>query len=95
MRFGEYEAASDAVLYEFDGDARRRMKAREREEDHSLGGSIRRLRLSKGLSRNDFPGVDAKTVARIERGEVDTPQQQTLDALAKHLGVPIQDLGSY
>jgi hypothetical protein len=95
LRFGQYEAAADAVLYELDRDARRRMKERELSEDHSLGGSIRRLRLSKGLSRTAFSGVDAKTIARIERGEVGRPQEQTLDSLAKRLGVPVGDLGSY
>lgn len=95
LRFGSYEAAADAVLYEFDSKARRRMKEREVNQDKSLGSSIRRLRLAKGLSRADFQEVDAKTVARIERGEVASPQRQTLEVLAKRLGVSIGDLGSY
>lgn len=95
VRFGSYEAAADAILYEFDRDARKRMKEREIDQDRSLGGSIRRLRLARGLSRADFPGVDAKTVARIERGEVEHPQQQTLAILAGAFGVPVEELGTY
>jgi transcriptional regulator with XRE-family HTH domain len=70
------------------------MRAREIDQDESLGGSVRRLRLARGLARADFPGVDAKTVARIERGEVEHPQQQTLNILAGVFNVPVEDLGT-
>lgn len=95
LRFGEYEASSDAVLYELDGDARKRMRDRERARDTSFGGALKRLRLSKCLSRADFPGLDAKTVARIERGEVRAPHGETLVILAKRLGVKPDDLKTY
>ena len=87
LRFGNYEAASSAVLYEFDAAARKRMKERERDEDATFGGALKRLRVSKGISRGDFPGLDAKTVARIERNEVHAPHGETLGILAKRLGV--------
>src|SRR5690606_26214834 len=51
VRLGDYEIASDALLYEFDPDARRRAKRREIRMGDSLGASIRRLRLQRGLSR--------------------------------------------
>jgi len=37
-------------------------RKRLREEDKSLGGAIRRLRLQKGLRQSDFPGISAKEI---------------------------------
>jgi hypothetical protein len=37
----------------------------------------------KGLRQSDFPGLTAKEIARIERGEVKKPHQRTLKAIAK------------
>src|SRR4029077_16447600 len=95
VRLGEFEAASDAILYEFDSDFRRRRKKELLNEDDSLGASIRRLRLQKSIQRTDFPGIAAKTVARIERNEIANPQSQTLAAIAARLGVKEADLRSY
>ena len=69
VRLGDYEAATDAILYEFDGEYRRRAKKRQIATDR-----LRRLRLQKGLHRSDFPGLTAKEIARIERGEVRNPR---------------------
>ncbi len=95
IQFGEYEAAADAILYEFDPEARRRMKMREIKQDTSFGGALRRLRLSRGLSRSDFQPLAAKTIARIERGEVEEPHGDTLTAIAKRLGVRPDKIKSY
>jgi hypothetical protein len=95
VRLGEYEAATDAILYEFDGAYRRRAKRREIERDSSLGGALRRLRLQKGLQRTDFPGLTAKEIGRIERGEVRKPHASTLTTLAKRLGIPAKQLSTY
>ena len=95
VRLGDYEAATDAILYEFDGAYRRRAKRREIERDSSLGGALRRLRLQKGLRRADFRGLAAKEIARIERGEVQKPHARTLTILAKRLGVPAKQLSTY
>jgi hypothetical protein len=95
VRLGEYEAATDAILYEFDDAYRRRAKKRQIERDRSFGGALRRLRLQKGLSRTDFPGLTAKEIARIERGEVKKPHQRTLAVLAKRLGVPVDKMSRY
>ena len=95
VRLGEYEAATDAILYEFDAGYRRRAKKREVERDNSFGGALRRLRLQKGLRRNDFDGVTAKEIARIERGEVKKPRPRTVAILAKRLGVPAKQVATY
>ena len=65
VRLGDYEAATDAILYEFDDDYRRRAKRRQLETDRSLGGALRRLRLQKGVRQSDFPGGSAKEIARM------------------------------
>lgn len=95
VRLGEYEAATDAILFEFDAAYRRRAKKREVERDNSFGGALRRLRLQKGLRRNDFDGVTAKEIARIERGEVKKPHPRTVATLAKRLGVPVKQVATY
>jgi len=95
VRLGAYEAATDSILYEFDNDYRRRVKKRLVESDRSLGGALRRLRLQKGLRQNDFPGVTAKEIARIERGEVKKPHQHTLAAIAKRMGVSADEISTY
>ncbi len=72
------------------------MKARQVAQDRSFGGALRRLRLLRGLTRADFePVVSEKTIARIENGEVTTPQHDTLMAIAKHLDVQPEEIGSY
>lgn len=95
VRLGDYEAATDAILYEFDDDYRRRAKKRQLETDRSLGGALRRLRLQKGVRQSDFPGVTAKEIARIERGEVKRPHQHTLAAIANRLSVATDDISTY
>jgi hypothetical protein len=95
IELGEYETSADAILYEFDADARRRMKEREIMEDKSFGGALRRLRVARSLSRSDFEPLAAKTIARIERGEVAEPHDDTLTTIAKRLGVRADKIKSY
>lgn len=95
IRLGDYEVAGDAVLYEFDPEYRRRAKERMRRHDPSLGGSIRRLRLQKGLSQSDFPDVPPRTIGRIERGEVQNPRVDTLEQIASILEVDVDELRSF
>jgi hypothetical protein len=95
VRLGSYEASTDAILYEFDEDYRARAKKRLMEQDASLGGSIRRLRLQKGLRQSDFPGVTAKEIARIEKGAVKKPHLETLKIIARKAGVPVAKIASY
>jgi hypothetical protein len=91
---GSCEIAADAILYEFDAEFRKRARKRAVEVDTSLGGSIRRLRLQKGLTQSDFD-LPLKTIARIERGEVKVPQPATLRTIARRLGVSEDELETY
>jgi hypothetical protein len=95
VQLGDYEAGADAILYEFDPESRRRMREREIRKDGSFGGSLRRLRLQKGLSRSDFGPLSPKTIARIERGEVEKPHEDTLAMLAARLRVKAEDIETY
>jgi hypothetical protein len=87
IRFGEYEAATDAILYERDADYRKRVNAKRRADEKGFGPSLRRLRIQKGLAQDKFPGIAAKTIARLERNEVVKPQDRTLHVIADVLGV--------
>jgi hypothetical protein len=95
IRLGDYEAASDSILYDFDPDFRRRLNRHRKATERTLGASIRRLRRQRELTRNDFPGIDPKTLARIERNEVTRPHADTLKILARRLGTPVERLASY
>jgi len=95
ISLGEYEAAFDAVLYEYDANNRRKLKRRRHRTDRSFGASLRRLRKQRKLRRSDFPGVSDRAIARIERGEVEKPHQSTLEAIASALGVPVDEISNY
>jgi DNA-binding Xre family transcriptional regulator len=96
VRLGDYEAAVDAILYDYDSDYRRRTSKRRLEQERSFGASLRRLRKQRGLRRDDFePAVSAKTVARIEQNKVKRIQTKTLNVLAERLSVPPQEIASY
>ena len=95
VRLGDFEAATDAILYEFDREYRARSRKHAIETDDSFGASLRRLRLQKGLSREDFNGVAAKTIARIERNEIQKPHEETLAIVADRLGVSREALGTF
>jgi hypothetical protein len=95
LRFGTYEAAADAVLFEHDPDFRRRLNRNRIANQKTLGASIRRLRMQRQLTRNDFPGLDPKTLARIERGEVAKPHAGTVRLISQRLGVAVDELRSF
>jgi hypothetical protein len=95
VRLGAYEAAADAIFYECDPEYRKRYRRRLRAEEKTFGASLRRLRVLRGLRQGDFAPLSAKTVARIERGEVDKPHGQTLSRIADRLGVTPEDIESY
>jgi hypothetical protein len=96
IRMGEFEAGTEAILYEFDPLFRRRDKERRINTDDSFGGALRRLRLQRGLKQSDFsPGTSTKEVGRIERGEVATLHERTIENLAQHLGVAPEEIQSY
>jgi hypothetical protein len=95
LRLGDYEASSDAILYEADAGYRRRTRKRLLADEKTFGASLRRLRIQKCLSRNDFAPLSSKTIARIERSEVDKPHGQTLRAIADRLGVEAVEIETY
>jgi DNA-binding Xre family transcriptional regulator len=95
LRFGEFEVAADAILYDFDPAYRARAKKRQLRLDESFGGSLRRLRELRGVLRSDFGSISEKTLARIERGEVEQPRERTLNAIARRLDVSPEELETY
>lgn len=96
VRFGKYEAAVDAILYEYDPEYRRTIFQKRLAEDQSFGASLRRLRKQRGFRREDFePDVSAKTIARIEQGKVNRIQHKTLDSIAKHLSVEPDEIATF
>ena len=97
LRLGDVEVSADAVLYEFDVEARRRMKARLRRDD-GLGAAIRRLRKQRGLSQEDLAeaaDLSRRELGRIERGEVEAPRSETAYRIAGALGVSTDDLCTF
>lgn len=95
IRFGEYEASTESILYEFDADYRKRYRKNLVKMEKGLGASIRRLRLQKGLRQTDFPEVDEKEMRRIEAGEIKKPHRTTLQKIATRLGVDVDELGTF
>lgn len=95
LQFGRYESAADAVLYECDPDFRRRLNKARLATEQTLGASIRRLRKQRRLTRNDFHGIDPKTLSRIERGKVAKPHSETLALISKRLGVLPEELRGF
>ena len=97
VRLGAYEAASDALLYEFDPAYRRRIGRQRHEDERSFGASLRRLRKQRGLHREDFSPLSPKTIARIEQGEV-APSRihpRTRSLIATRLAVDPCDIEIY
>ena len=95
VRLGKYEASSDSILYDLDADYRRRLNAQRRETDRGFGPALRRLRKQRGLSRSDFPGLSEKTLARIERGEIERPHPRTIEALERKLEMTADEIASF
>ncbi len=95
VRLGNYEASSDAILYEADPEYRRKLKKKLLAEEQTFGASLRRLRIQKGVSRGDFGSLSSKTIARIERNEVEKPHGDTLRTIADRLGVEPEEIESY
>lgn len=95
LRFGDYEASLDAVLYELDGQYRRRLREQRHAEERTFGAALRRLRIQRGVGRDEFPGISSKTIARIERGEVERPHAETLEKIAERLEVHATEIEDY
>jgi hypothetical protein len=92
---GAYEASADVILYETDPDYRKKLDRQRKETERSFGASLLRLRKQRRLGRADFAPLAAKTIARIERNEIEKPHGQTLQRIADRLGVPPEAIGTY
>lgn len=95
VALGDYEASTDAILYELDRDYRKKVSLQRKESDRTFGASLFRLRQQRRLKRTDFAPLSAKTVARIERNEVGKPHGMTLSAIAKRLRVAPDEIADY
>ncbi|MHC5539908.1 helix-turn-helix domain-containing protein [Singulisphaera rosea] len=95
VALGSYEASADGILYEFDPAYRQKLKKERLAEDKSFGASLRRVRLQKGLKRSDFAPLASKTIARLERGNVERPHGKTLEAIERRLGMSADQIESY
>jgi hypothetical protein len=95
IRLGSYEATADVIFYEGDPDYRRQLNERRKAQERGLGPALRRLRIQRGLRQTDFGDVPAKTMARIERGEITKPRRHTLAAISRKLGVSPQDIETF
>ncbi len=95
IRLGTYEAATDAILYEFDPDYRRRIAQQRQITEQSFGASLRRLRKQQGKRREDFAPISAKTIARIEQGAEFAHHKTTLHTIATILGVAPDEIATY
>ena len=61
----------------------------------TIGENIKKLRIRQGLTQDDFvkkTGLKYSTFAKIEGGFVKKPGVQMVAAIAKALGVSIEDL---
>ena len=95
VALGAYEASSDGILYDFDAAYRQKLNKERRQNERTFGAALRRLRLQRGLKQGDFAPLTAKTIARIERGEVGKPHGKTLEIIARRLGVDAGQIESY
>lgn len=95
VAIGDYEASADGILYEFEPSYRQKLRKERLAEDKSFGASFRRLRLQRGLKRGDFAPAASKTIARIERGDVERPHGRTLEAIEKRFGLSADQIEGY
>jgi transcriptional regulator with XRE-family HTH domain len=92
VHLGSRRWPAHQVIAAFDSNFRRRLRRLELTQNDTLGGLVRRTRKERRLAREEFPGIDAKTIARIERNEITRPQRETLRLIAQTLGLPIEQL---
>lgn len=92
IRVGPRRWQAHEVIAAFDANFRRMLRRLELIQSDSLGGLIRRTRKQLRLAREEFPGIDAKTIARIERNEILNPQRETLRLIAQTLDLPVEVL---
>lgn len=92
---GDYEASADSILYEVDPGYRARINADRRAKQKTFGACLRKLRQQRMLTRGDFAPISAKTIARIERDEIERPHGKTLKFLCQRLEVEPEKIETY
>ncbi len=95
LKFGEYEAALDSILYEFDSNYRKKIIKERAATDKNFGACLRRLRIQKNLLQSDFPSISDKEIRRIESGEIKSPHRATLEKIVNTLGVSVDEIYEY
>ena len=64
----------------------------------SFGARLRRHRLDAGLSQEELAeraGLSARGISDLERGRRRTPQRQTIDLLARALGLSPEETAQF
>ena len=95
VRLGEYEAAADALFYEYDSEYRKMLAKQRSASDRSFGSALRRLRKQRGLTQEDFSPLSPKTIARIEQGSVKRLHPKTLALIADRLHVEPDEIETF
>ncbi|NLE39318.1 MAG: helix-turn-helix domain-containing protein [Pirellulaceae bacterium] len=95
IKLGDYEASTDSILYEYDAEYRREVRRNREKNEKSFGACLRRLRKQRRLGRDKFAPLSEKTIARIERGEVDRVHPRTMSLLAATLQVRPEEINEY
>jgi hypothetical protein len=97
LKFGDYEATVDAVLYDRDPAYRKRAKANRIRQDNTFGGAFKRLRLLRGLTQSSFKGVTEREIRRIERNEVEPGnlRSDTRRTIERALRVSVDKIREY
>ena len=61
----------------------------------TIAQNIKRIRAKQGLTQDDLSkkaDIKYSTLTKIEGGDVTKPSAQTIQKIAKSLGVPMEDL---
>ncbi len=95
IALGDYEASTDAVLYELDPLYRRKLRKHQQQHEKTFGAAPSRLRKQRGLKRTDFAPISLKEIARLERNEVAKPHAKTLAVLATRLHVRPEEIETF
>ena len=94
VRGGQSEIPWDFARHYCDPTYRPQIEAQARQARGSLGSRIRERRETVGLTQAELStraGIGRVTLTRIEKGE-HSPRTETLTAIARALGVEVEDL---
>lgn len=95
VRLGEYEAAADALLYEFDPEYRRRINGQHSRTNRASGQPCDGCASSGGSAGKTSPPKSPPRRSRIEQGKVQRIQKKTLECLARRLQVQPDEIATF